>query len=126
MRASNGGFSVLEALIAFVILAASLAALLPPMERMISRTSNAEQAWLAHEIGLSRLALLRAAPGMAVEETNGINGAFSWEMTLKPELLADEAPSGFGELMRVHLVVRDRATGRRLAEFETLHRGAAR
>lgn len=122
MKSNAAGFSILEALIAFVILAAVLSVLLPSVERMVARTGNANELWLAHELAASRLALLRSAPELKESVGQGREGEFVWEITVRPESPPGDLPAGFGSLERASLIVRDEATGRVLVEFETLLR----
>lgn len=62
----RAGYSLLEVLIAFMILTLVLAALIPGQSQLLMRATMQEQQSLAHDYALSRIALLGTAEPLAL------------------------------------------------------------
>ncbi len=70
----RAGYSVFEVLVAFGIMALVLSALLPGQAQLLARASGGDEAILAHDFALSRIAHLSAVrpiePGETTFEQN--------------------------------------------------------
>ncbi len=101
----DGGFSLLEALIALSILAVAAAALIGAAEAHIDRVAGLEDRTVASWVAEDRLAELKIAPGspVAALETSNMGGR-SWQVEVKTSGTDDP------ELVRVDIAVSDSAT----------------
>ena len=112
---SRAGFSLLEVLIAFAVMAAVLGALLPGQAAMAARTGEAAERLLAADYALSRLdALGVAEPVLASAETTYRD----WRIAIASEPAILPAPPDW-PLQRITVTVRT-AGGTVLAEVSTL------
>lgn len=76
MRPRVSGFSLIEALVAFALLAVALGVLLPEYSGPATRISARSDAALAHDYAQSRLARLSLAPELTDKDQQG--DAFGW------------------------------------------------
>lgn len=93
-RRSQGGFSLLEVLVAFAILAVSLGVLLGIFSRATIATIASAQYSQAATLAESLLTLV--GHEVALEEgavSGGTESGFSWELTMLEVDLADEFPT---------------------------------
>src|SRR3712207_6732526 len=89
MRADrNAGFTVLEGLIAFVILALALAALLQGSLAGLRATQSAGRIEEALARARSRLATLEGIPIVPGDQRGEDGGGFTWRMRIVPEATA--------------------------------------
>jgi len=125
-RAREGGarrgFTLLETLVAFAIMAAALAALFGAFGDGLRGVRAAEARLALTRAGESVLAGLGATVPLAPGTHGGESGAIRWTMTIAPAGTAP-APPGMVPLLDIRLVLRD-DTGRR-AVFRTQRIGAA-
>ena len=112
---SRAGFSLLEVLIAFAVMAAVLGALLPGQAAMAARTGEAAERLLAADYALSRLDALGVAEAMpaALETTYR-----DWRVSIASEPATLPAAPDW-PLLGITVTVRT-AGGAVLAEVSTL------
>ena len=120
-RAGEAGFTLLEALIAFVIAALALAALLQGALTGLRATEAASRTEEALARARSRLAALDAAPLAPADRRGDDGGGFAWRLRVVPE-----ATSGGLTLYAVSVAVgwRDGGTPREV-RLETQRLGAS-
>ncbi len=70
----QSGYSVFEVLVAFAIMALVLSALLPGQGRLLARATSGDNAVLAHDFALSRLAVLTVAEPLTPGTTTTDDG----------------------------------------------------
>lgn len=115
MNRDKAGYSLLEVLIAFAIMALVLSVLIPGQARLQIRSGTADETFLATDYALSRLDQLgvseEISPGI-VEKTYR-----NWQViqTVSPEAIAGTDSQTF----RIILVISNPA-GRQLARVEAL------
>lgn len=86
------GYSLLEVLIAFVILTLVLAALLPGQARLLDRASIQEQQLLAHDYALSLVATIGTSTPPDIGTTDSTYRNWNITTTIAPsEILGDAA-----------------------------------
>lgn len=66
----SAGFSLLEVLIAFAVMALVLSALIPGQARLLGRTNTAKEELLAYDYALSRLSEIGIATPIAIGATD--------------------------------------------------------
>ena len=123
MRAEReAGFTLLEALVAFAILALALAALLQGTITGLRASQRASRTEEALARARSRLAALEAAPVVPMDQRGDDGGGFAWRLRVVPE-----ASSGGVTLYAVTVAVgwRDGGTPREV-RLETQRLGPAR
>lgn len=101
------GYSLFEVLVAFAILVAVLAALLPGKIAILARQTDAQTALLAQDYALGRLARIEAGADPAVEITDTFR---DWH--IRATALPVDDPPG---LVRIDITMRT-AAGRDLAQ----------
>jgi general secretion pathway protein I len=118
----QAGFTLLEALIAFIILALALAGLLQGTLAGLRATQAAGRTEEALARARSRLAALEAMPILPGDQRGEDGGGFAWRMRIVPE-----ASSGGLTLYAVTVAIgwRDGATPREV-RLETQRLGPAR
>jgi general secretion pathway protein I len=86
LRHREGGFTLIEVVVAFAILALSLGALYESFGGSLKRSGAARQQDLAALRAESLLAEFRGSGGLLPQEHNGHDGelGFSWRITVKP------------------------------------------
>ena len=126
-RRREGGYTLLEALVAFAILALALAVLLPQMQETARRSGEARRGFEARELALSMQAL-EAATGEAQvgrrESRWGPRYLIRHETVLAADGLFREA--GVSPYLTTETLVIDRATGEELARVSRAYRRRAR
>ncbi len=98
----RAGYSLLEVLIAFVILTLVLAALLPGQARLLDRATIQEQQLLAHDYALSQLAKIGTATPLTVGATESTYR--NWQITtaIVPAASADSSAGFLTVEIQVH------------------------
>lgn len=110
------GFSVFEVLVAFTIMALVLSALLPGQARLLARATNGEDAVLAHDLALSRLATLSVGAPVVAGQSTTEHG--TWQSV--ETIATGETIDGLTEyVITVRILAAD---GREIAQATTLHR----
>ena len=112
----NQGTSLFEVLVAFAILVAVLAALLPAKTALLARNTDAETALLAQDYALGRLARIEAGADPAVATADAFR---NWRIQATAVPVGD--PPG---LVRIDVMV-STATGREIARATGLVAGPA-
>jgi general secretion pathway protein I len=113
---ADAGSVLVEAMVAVAIVAMMLAVTYRSVGDSVLRARSAEASRTAMMIAQSRLALAGVEIPLQPGETTGVEGAFTWRVSITP---ADGAPSAMGQLMSVTVSVRDKGPGDR-AELSTL------
>lgn len=121
---SRAGFSILETLVAFVVLALALSALLPAQSRMTERSAESRTKWVAAELARSRLAAAGITTPLQPGSATGIwQDHWAWQITITPYQGLPAQEQRAGPLFEVTATVDDARTGRRLVTLTTLRRG---
>lgn len=116
-RQADTGSVLVEAMVAVAIIAMMLAACYRAVGDSALRSKAAEASRTATLIARSRLAALGSETPLEPGETRGLDGAFIWRVDV------DETPaaqSTIGRLLRVQVVVADRAGGSERARLTSL------
>lgn len=115
---SRRGFSLLEALVAFVILTTSLAVLWPALIQMTSRSSSERSQVLAMQLAASQLATIGVSEPFA--STTGEWQSMIWQVDVTEQDPATPEGKLFGKIWRIEIVVHDRTNGQELARSATI------
>ena len=114
----QAGFSVFEVLVAFTIMALVLSALLPGLARLLARATSGEDAVLAHDLALSRLATLAVEEPLVAGQSTTEHGTWqSIEIITAGETI--DGLTGYNITVRILAV-----DGREIAHATTLHRAS--
>ncbi|WP_322892202.1 MULTISPECIES: type IV pilus modification PilV family protein [unclassified Yoonia] len=111
----RAGYSLLEVLIAFVILTVILAALIPGQSQLLIRATMQEQQSLAHDYALSRIALLGTAEPLAL----GIVEDRYRDWSVIIDVQASDMISTVTEIFQITVTIRD-MQNRQMAKVKTL------
>ena len=84
------GFSLIEVLVAFVLLSLALAVILQVFSNNLRNIKAAEQYTKAMVVADSRLAILGSIQPIESGETSGSEGGFDWRMEINPHVYEDE------------------------------------
>jgi len=115
MNSDNAGYTLLEVLIAFAIMAMVLSALIPGQARLQIRSNAADEVFLATDYALSRLDKL----GVSEQITSGVQKDLyrDWQVT---HIVSEEPFANTdSKVFRIILEIKTRS-GRQLAKIETL------
>lgn len=93
MTRGSPGYSLLEALVAFAVMSAVLAVLIPASTRLLARSAEAEARFLAREVALSRLAALGVAEALSLGTTESGEGPWRAVLTVEEETAAAPIPA---------------------------------
>lgn len=121
-RSASHGFTLLETLVAFLVLALALSVLMPALSNMTRHGQDARERWLASEFALSQLELIGVTSTLQPQLSEGAwEETWRWRATVTPyqDPLAGADTAG---LFLVELEVRDWASDRILATLTTLKR----
>lgn len=123
-RRDDGGFTLLETLVAFVILALSLGTIVQAFGGSTRGARLAAAYALATQLAESKLAAIGVeAPLSAGEQSGAMEGGFAWTITVRPHVL-DIGPVDLpGRLRPYEIAIRVRF-GDRLVELETIRLAA--
>lgn len=124
----RAGFSLLEVMVAFVVLALSLSALLPALTTLSHRSRSAEDRWLAGELALSQLDMVGVTAPLASGEESGEWRNWRWEVQIRPISAAIPESARFATLFEITVKVSDSRSGAVLVQLTTVKRapGAGR
>lgn len=103
MRTGEQGFSLIEALVAFAILAMAGLALSAAVMTGLDSARRARDAALAMSIAQSQLAVLEANPALGLGVRHGTADRFGWRSSVTPAVHAVD-PSGYA-LFWIEVVV---------------------
>ena len=115
------GFTLLEVLVAFVVLALSLSALLPALTTLGHRGRLAEDRWLAGELALSRLEAAGVTTPLARGDDSGAWQDWRWTVEVRPLRSAPPESERFATFYEVTVEVTD-GDGLVLARLATVKR----
>ncbi|MGD9946666.1 MAG: prepilin-type N-terminal cleavage/methylation domain-containing protein [Burkholderiaceae bacterium] len=101
----QAGFSLLEVLVAFSIMALALGALYEAAGGSIRGAAEAERVARAAVTAESLLALFETVPPEGVRDAGVSPDGFAWEIASEPALTAADAPQAW-PLYRIFVVVR--------------------
>lgn len=102
---SDEGSIFIETLVATAIVAAMLGALFGILRDSNSDTRAANDRIRAAQVGESVLAGLGSVIPLGVGSTSGVEGDFTWQVTMAP-YESSSVPSAAGRLLRVDVIVR--------------------
>lgn len=111
----NAGYSLLEVLIAFAIMSLVLSAVIPGQAKVLSRASDKDDAVLAYDYALSKIAAVGYDVPLEVGAVQSEYRDWLVEMTQEPI----EGPELAIELLRIEVVVKNRS-GRQIAIADAL------
>lgn len=120
----RSGFSLLEVLVAFVVLALALSALLPALSGLSHRSRAAEDRWLAGELALSRLDMAGVIEPFAASSESGEWRDWRWQVEVRPLPSVPPGSRRFATFYEVTVVVSDIASGDLLARLAAVKRAA--
>jgi len=119
-QSSERGFSLLETLIAFAIMALSLSVLLPSLSNMLSRSSDRNLTWLAGELALSleaeNLVVHDAVPGARTGSWDRLD----WTLSTSGHRLDAPGQAGVSRHYLVSIRIVDRDTGTVLVDRDSI------
>ncbi|MCB1849338.1 MAG: prepilin-type N-terminal cleavage/methylation domain-containing protein [Gammaproteobacteria bacterium] len=122
------GFTLLEVLVAFVLLGLTLGVILQIFSTGLRNTTAASHYTQAAIIADSRLALLGQQLPLVEGESEGTEGEYSWHMSVVPHLETEESEEAINQryqLFAITLRVRWRdGAGEPELQFDTLRLGA--
>ena len=95
-RPRNGGFSLLEVLVAFAILGIFLAAMFPALDTSMHVTREANQRLRAVAIAEAQLAHLGNDEPLAIGSRHGVAGGMNWLEEIGPDTGNVDMASGTG------------------------------
>lgn len=117
------GFSLLEVLVAFVILALALSALVPALSSLPARSAATTQKWVAQEIALSRLAEVGSIIPLAPGDHGGDWQTWRWRISIQASAMPAPEVRGARPLFEVTATVRDARTETIVYQVTVLRRG---
>ena len=118
------GFTVIEALVAFAIVAVALAVLIRGVGLTARGEARAETILAAKALAEDRLARLGSGTPITIGESRGTVDDISWTQTIAYWTEAEAQASGL-RAYRVVLAVHDRPSNRVLISLETVKLAAA-
>ena len=115
------GFTLLEVLVAFVVLALALSALMPPLSTMTERSNTSHAEWRAGEFAVSKLAAIGVTAPIRPGMTSGVwADALDWQIEIRTTGAAQQGAARFGTLYEIEITVRSVVDGRVLTRLSTL------
>jgi len=117
---AQSGFTLIEVVVAFAILALALGALYPSISESLQRGSRSGARELAQLKAASLLALYRGSDGLLPDQRSGTDEAtgMPWKITVKP-YAAETDPSASYETMAVTAAVQW-GRGERRVELQSI------